>query len=357
MTGDNGSNSNVRSLRNAAQIQREASDWIARLNADQVSEATRESFRSWLATSAAHLRAYEGVSATWRRLHDAGELVSSVATGSAFASATLSAIRRSRDTARKRMFLSAAAAMLAVVCGTWLWLARLAPQTSFQTAIGEHASIELPDGSFLDLNSNSLARIDFSPQARVIRLSRGEAFFKVQHDAVRPFWVFADGTWIRAVGTAFNVDIRPSGVHVTVSEGVVKVLANTVGASDIPSDALLARAAVSVLRAGQQGSMSGVATEVHAVAAQEMAQLGSWRKGTLYFKDRELQAVIAELGRYTTLDIVVEDDSLRRLAIGGTFETNAQGAEALLAALEDGFGLEVSRDGDRVLVSRPRHRK
>jgi hypothetical protein len=42
---------------------------------------------------------------------------------------------------------------------------------------------------------------------------------------------------------------------------------------------------------------------------------------------------------------------LRDLGVGGTFETNPQGAEALLAMLEDGFGLKVRREGRTVYIT------
>jgi len=41
----------------------------------------------------------------------------------------------------------------------------------------------------------------------------------------------------------------------------------------------------------------------------------------------------------------LSNDSLRHLPIGGTFQANPDGAEALLTLLRDGFGLTIERDG------------
>jgi ferric-dicitrate binding protein FerR (iron transport regulator) len=49
--------------------------------------------------------------------------------------------------------------------------------------------------------------------------------------------------------------------------------------------------------------------------------------------------------RYTTLQIDFDDDSLRQLRVGGTFQTSPEGAEALLTMLHDGFGMAIRRDG------------
>ena len=46
----------------------------------------------------------------------------------------------------------------------------------------------------------------------------------------------------------------------------------------------------------------------------------------------------------------MSDTSIRQLSVGGTFQANPQGAEALFAALKDGFGLTIRREGDRVYI-------
>ncbi|MBL8265374.1 FecR family protein [Steroidobacter sp.] len=341
----------IHPLRSAAQIRREASEWIARLNADRVSDDDRSNFEKWRAETASHARAYEEVSATWLQMQRTGELVSSVALGQAFSASTRKAIQKSiRASKRRAVFATAAAVAMATLVGWW-WVATLAPRTLFQTAIGQHANVVLPDGSSLELNSNTSARVDYTEKMRVIRLERGEAFFNVGHDAQRPFWVLAGGTWVRAVGTAFNVHMLPSGVSVTVSEGVVKVVGNAPAGSATPSDEQLSLASVSVLRAGQQASVQKAATQVRAIAAEEITRLVSWRQGLIYIKQERLDHVVDELSRYTTVRVVIENDALRALDVGGTFETSSQGTEALLTMLEEGFGLQVRRDGDTAYVS------
>ncbi len=55
--------------------------------------------------------------------------------------------------------------------------------------------------------------------------------------------------------------------------------------------------------------------------------------------------------RYTPLEIEIEDESLRQMPVGGTFQTSPEGAEALLKMLEDGFGARIRRVGtDRVYI-------
>jgi transmembrane sensor len=330
--------------------EREASEWIARLNADDVTAEDRANFEAWRQAHPRHARSYEELSATWQQLQRTGRLVRAVSLGNALNASAEAAIRPAK--ARSRVLLAAAATLAAVLVGGWWWINAFTPRTAFQTAVGEHASIELPDGSMLQLNSNSLARVDYDDRMRLVRLDRGEAFFKVQHDTRRPFWVVAGDSWVRAVGTEFSVHVRTSGVRVTVNEGIVRVVAAAESDRDSPSDTQAAAQPASLLHAGQQVDVSKRAIDIRSVAPNELTRSLAWRSGTLYFENQPLGDVIDELSRYTTLHIVIADDGLRTIPVGGTFQSNARGADALLTMLQDGFGLQIRRDGDTVHIDR-----
>src|SRR5262249_2349747 len=157
------------------------------------------------------------------------------------------------------------------VSAFWYWSEHPSERV-FQTAIGEHAAISLPDGSTLELNSGSVAHVDYSDAARVIHLERGEGFFKVAPDKARPFWVVAGSSWVRALGTAFNVYLRPSGVRVTVSEGRVKVSpANRLGGR-VPTEASALQSSASVLAAGQQLDLQGDTVAVRSLPSNEISR-------------------------------------------------------------------------------------
>jgi transmembrane sensor len=242
--------------------------------------------------------------------------------------------------------------MGAIVLGAAWNLYRQKEETRFQTAIGEQAAVALADGSSFDLNTDSRVWVDYSQRSRVIRLERGEAYFKVAHDTQRPFWVRAGDYWVRAVGTAFNVYLRPTGMEVTVSEGTVSVVKATANAPP-PSDAAVTESA-SAVTAGEQADVRGRAKVIHELNSAQLSRLLAWRKSSLYFQDQPLGEVVNELMRYTTLRIEIDNDALRRLPVGGTFQTSPEGAEALLTMLHDGFGTTIRRDGQgRVYIEGP----
>jgi transmembrane sensor len=224
---------------------------------------------------------------------------------------------------------------------------------TYRTAIGEHATISLPDGSMLELNSASNARVEYSRASRVIHLDRGEGFFKVAHDVRRPFWVVVPGSWVRAVGTAFNVYVKSNAVEVTVSEGVVKVGASDSRSGAVPSVDEPIRIPAAVVTAGQQASLQGEITSTKGLSTDELARAVAWREGILYFENRPLEEVVAELARYSPVHFVIDDERVRRLLIGGTFQASPQGTEAFLVTLEQGLGLRVRRDSNSIYIESP----
>jgi transmembrane sensor len=326
--------------------EREASAWLARMNADDVTADDRTRFAAWLDAHSCNAKAFADLSATWQELVKSGPLVRAVYFGQAMNAA-------SAPPAARRWAVTAVAAAIGVIAVGGAWnLYKQKEETRFQTAIGEQAAVALPDGSSFDLNTNSRIRVDYSQRQRVIRLERGEAFFTVAHDTQRPFWVHAGDYWVRAVGTAFNVYLTPTGLEVTVSEGTVNVVNATANESP-PSGAALAGYTAAVT-AGEQADVHGRAEVIHELNSAQLSRLLAWRKSSLYFQDQPLGEVVNELMRYTTLIIEFDDDALRRLPVGGTFQTSPEGAEALLTMLHDGFGTTIRRDGQgRVYIEGP----
>jgi transmembrane sensor len=318
--------------------EREASAWFARMNADDVTDDDRARFEAWLRAHSCNAKAYEELSATWRELKKSGPLVRAVSFGQVMNAA---AVPPSRG--RRWMAIALAAGIGAIVLGGAWNLYKQQAETGFQTAIGEQAAVALSDGSSFDLNTNSRVLVDYSQRARVILLERGEAFFKVAHDTQRPFWVHAGNSWVRAVGTAFNVYLSPTGPVVTVSEGTVNVV-SAGSKEDPPSDPGVTKSAASVT-AGEQADVRGRAEVIHELNSAQLSRSLAWRQGSLDFDNQPLGDVADELMRYTTLRIEFDDDALRSLPVGGTFQTNPEGAEALLTMLRDGFGTTIRRDG------------
>lgn len=107
---------------------------------------------------------------------------------------------------------------------------------------------------------------------------------------------------------------------------------------------------VALIRAGQQAELHGELTSTRGLSNDDMARAMAWRDGILYFENRRLEEVVAELSRYSPVHFVIDNEALRQLPIGGTFQASPQGTEAFLAMLEQGLGLKVRRDGDSIHI-------
>ncbi len=200
---------------------------------------------------------------------------------------------RRPDRRRRARWLGVPAAVLLLVAAGWVYLS--APVTVTAPA-GTFATVALPDGSAVELNSGSAVtyprgfwRLPFvAAEERAVRLT-GEAFFEVERGA-RPFVVETADARVRVLGTAFNVRARgAAGTVVTVAEGRVQV-GGTAGAEAV------------VLGAGEQARVAG---GVPAVAAASVAAALVWRQQGFAAQGEPLAAIFAELERRYDVEITL----------------------------------------------------
>jgi transmembrane sensor len=133
-----------------------------------------------------------------------------------------------------RFIYRIAATVIMVLCLSALGYYWVKPQpvkesyTVLQTRAGEIKQITLPDSSVVWINAASSLRIPSSfnqSKTRELYLDEGEAFFKVKHNAAKPFRVLALGLRVQVLGTSFNVNAyhKLPFVKVAVATGKVGV--------------------------------------------------------------------------------------------------------------------------------------
>ncbi|WP_347302571.1 FecR domain-containing protein [Croceibacterium sp. TMG7-5b_MA50] len=208
---------------------------------------------------------------------------------------------------------------------------------TYHTAIGQRRTVQLADGSAVTLNTGSAIEVALTDRTRAVTLLRGEASFTVAPDRQRPFVVTTDGLTVHAIGTAFNVRLRPQLTEVTVTEGVVAING--------------ARPDEQLVRAGRAAAVRPGAVAVTSLRGAEIDRRLAWRGGKLSFDGDTLEQAVAEFNRYRTSPIVIGDPALAGLRIGGTFR--ADGSDDFAEALGDLFGIRVLRgqDGSLLLVA------
>ena len=78
----------IHRLPNPEDTEREASDWFARMNADDASADDRVRFEAWLRVHPCNVKAYDELVATWNELVKSGPLVRAVSFGQAINAAS-----------------------------------------------------------------------------------------------------------------------------------------------------------------------------------------------------------------------------------------------------------------------------
>lgn len=100
-----------------------------------------------------------------------------------------------------------------------------ATQYRMETGKGERATLVLPDGTKVSLNSESSFTYPatFGKTNRDVHLE-GEAYFEVTHDKKLPFIVQAKQTQVKVLGTTFNIHTYPDDdwIETALVEGKVE---------------------------------------------------------------------------------------------------------------------------------------
>ena len=310
------------------QSEQAAAAWIARRDSGEWGEADATAFNEWLAASPSHRVAYYRLNAAWQ---ETGRLQALVGN-------TQPAPKRPLLSERQLRWRSlAAAVVLAVGVTLVVFKATNVPRGTHVTVVGGMQSVPMVDGSRVLLNTNSQVSIALSDHERRVELEQGEAFFEVAKDPNRPFVVVAGDKRIIAVGTAFSVRHDGDDLRLVVSEGTVRM--ETSNEHIKPPGPL---SAGSIVRARRDAML------VQKEAMADIERTLSWRNGVLTFRETALSAAVAEFNRYNTRQIVIDDERVAALQIGGIFR--ATQPEAFVRLLSEGFPIQVVMDDERIVL-------
>ncbi len=310
-----------------------AAEWFV-LGERGLTESQRREFEHWLGRDPRHAELLTEFDRTWECL------------GRADPSPPAEARRRLAPIVWLPLAAAAAAAALLTLRFAWLGTGRSAPAgpalfaEASATEVGETRRLELPDGSVLQLNTDSAVEVRLTAGERDVKVSRGEVHFQVAHNAARPFLVHAEGVDVRDIGTAFDVRLRPDSVDILVTDGRVEVSGGGWTRSVTAGERAVAAR-------GHQIPVS--VAEIDAAAA---SQALAWRGHQLQFDSEPLAVIVAEFNRYNRHKLVVNDPRLALRRFGGTFP--AADYTSLLGVLERQYGVLAEERGDSTVLRLPR---
>ena len=339
----------------ASEISDAAAEWLVRLEG-QASPELWDTFEKWMDHDPRHRAAFVRLRVAWNRVDRLKYLRPADGTVDAdlLAWTKISPVdvmagdlppKEDRPRSRfedlllpdRRRVLATAAAIAVTGVLAWFGAYHLGWKPA-ETAVGGRETIELSDGSTIDLNTDTELNSRISGTRREIMLARGEALFHVAHDARRPFYVMAAGTVVRAVGTEFSVRIRDrEHVDILVAEGKVAVGAPGTEAN-FENPSLLARAPK--ISAGEAASVRPESPVlVYPMPQERLARKLAWTTGYLDFQGETLDEAVQEFNRYHDRHITIADPSIVKKQFGGRFRTGD--LKSFLEVLQHSFGIRV----------------
>ncbi|UII32740.1 FecR domain-containing protein [Fulvivirga ulvae] len=194
----------------------------------------------------------------------------------------------------------------------------------------------LPDGSQVSLNVNSTVTFNenFSKSERLVTL-KGEAFFDVVKDNMRPFIIDTDGTTVKVLGTSFYVRNYDSLgiIEVGVEEGIVQVTSH---------------GKETILQAGEYISVSKNKREFSGMQRYNPNDI-FWMSKTIAFEKQSLEAVFSTLERAYQISIDVENPEILNCRLTGKFYKEP--VEHVFEIIDANFGFTTIQEEGRFVVS------
>ncbi|WP_455640383.1 FecR family protein [Parabacteroides sp.] len=176
---------------------------------------------------------------------------------------------------------------------------------------GQRASITLPDGTKVWLNSHTQLSYlaDYGRQERIVTL-KGEAYFEVAKDKERRFVVKTDMMDVEALGTSFNVKAYKADDKITTTlfTGSVRVSAYDKSV---------------VLSPNQQVQLSRTDRKLKVNVPDNSRYANMWRDNELAFNKETFEDIAIVLNRLYNVQIVFDSEKIKHYRFSGVIKNNS----------------------------------
>jgi len=169
--------------------------------------------------------------------------------------------------------------------------------------------VELADGTQVWLNDGTRLRypVKFARKERKVFVD-GEAYFKVTHNAKRPFIVENPLMTTTVTGTEFNLNAYSQDKYfeATLTRGHISLTSEHINKKvDI--------------KPGQQARLN-LENKTFTVNKVNPMQYAAWRDGKLIFVDEKLGIAVKKLSRWYNVNIILANEALKEMPITATFQ-------------------------------------
>lgn len=205
----------------------------------------------------------------------------------------------------------AAIILLLVIPATGIYFYLNQSQPIEVAALNAIKESPMPDGSKITLNQDAVITYhkDYGKTNRQVAL-KGEAFFSVAHDKIKPFIVDVNEITVTVTGTSFYIEAKQNEneIKVMVETGTV-IVKSTLDPNQIVT-----------LHKGDKALYSKSSHSLIQAAITEEDNYHSWLSKKLLFKEMPLKDIITDLNHAYHRNIVIKDKAVENCRITVSFD-------------------------------------
>ena len=233
--------------------------------------------------------------------------------------------------------IAVAAVILLISFGVWRYLIPGEVRNLGAYTNLEVREVQLPDGSTVWLNQNSMLRFPerFNNKERKVEL-RGEAYFEVQPDPEKPFLIETGVTEVEVLGTSFNLMAYPDSSRSWV-------LVNSGKVAFYPKGKLHRK--VELVR-GETGVYSRPRREMQKLNRADINKL-AWKTKQLVFENTPMEEVAKTLEETFKIEIQFESPAMKKCKITGEFPVEL---EEVLTMLQFVLNVKVEKKEKNIIL-------
>lgn len=213
----------------------------------------------------------------------------------------------------------------------------LLSEYTVQVGNGEKATVVLPDGSKIYLNSQSLLSYpaSFGQEERKVKFS-GEGYFEVTSNEKIPFIVSNPVVTVKVLGTVFNFYATSDDdwFETTLVKGKVEVTLN------------MSTPYTTVLHPNQKIRYNK-RTGLWNISGTDLWDETAWKRGDLVFRSKTFNDIISQLEIYYGVTIHIEGNLPDKLFTGSFHENDIN---AVLLNLQQHYDFAYNKTGNAVEI-------
>lgn len=209
---------------------------------------------------------------------------------------------------------------------------------TLKTPRGGEFQLILSDGTKVWMNAGSRLRypVVFGAGERRVFLA-GEAYFEVNRDTCKPFYVETDDLYVRVYGTSFNVNTcRLAETRTVLLKGSVGV-----GINGSQEEIRL-----------QPGELAGYDRKSHHIRVEmvNVSQYIAWKEGYFAFENESLEEIMEMLARWYDVEVFFTSAPLKNLKFTGYLRKYGQITQ-ILDAIEEVVDVHFTVERHTIIIS------